>query len=236
MLWEENIEKIKELLEDNLKKQYFLKISSELLMENIDKEEYVRLMEEEKDSFIFNYIIDEKGYFFKAQEKNIEEDEEDEEDEEIYYMDELEPVDRLFHCEVVSHGLDAFRGGDPIAKLQKIINNIHINGIMEICAAHKSQHIGPVGVYVMGFVHCVSNFDLYSEYCKSEIRYITEDNLDKLIYTKEEIDLSQHSHMEYIVTPRKICGIWYKEEVSKDLLLKLQKIAAKLKIKIYKVK
>ena len=123
-----------------------------------------------------------------------------------------------------------------VQNLRNILRSINYS-TMEICAAHKSQHIGPVGVYVMGDMKFVSNIDLCSAY-DAKGRYIYRHYWRiEGIFAKTQIDLSKHSHMEYIVTPHKICGIWVKkEETSKDLLLKLKEIAAKLKIKIYKVK
>lgn len=254
----EEIKEIKEILTWAIpaERKHFLKEVG-WNSKKITEDEFKRLLTEEEETFCFEAELDESSLmcFFKAEREFTEEEvaEEDklfdekyalieeientEEEYEKVYMDQLDPVDGLFHCEVVSHGLAAYSDGDPIEKLQKIMEGIEV-GYMQLCAAHKSQKIGAVGVYLMGHVHCVSNVDLYSEKENNGIksRFILEDNLDKLIYTKEEIDLTKWSHMEYIVTPKKIVGIWYKEEIDKIILKQLKEIAAKLKIKIYKVK
>lgn len=157
------------------------------------------------------------------------------------YVKDLPSPDSLFNCEIVSHGLAAYiekRGDGDVQIVQNLRNILRNNRAMEICAAHKSQHIGPAGIYVMGDVKFVSNIDLCSAYDKTGSRYIYRHYWRvEGVFAKTQIDLSKHSHMEYIVTPKKICGIWVKEgEVSKDLLLKLQEIANKQKIKLYKVK
>lgn len=153
------------------------------------------------------------------------------------YVKDLPSPDRLFNCEIVSHGLAAYIEKRGDVQIVQNLRNILRNNRAEICAAHKSQHIGPAGIYVMGDVKFVSNIDLCSAYDKTG-RYIYRHYWRvEGVFAKTQIDLSKHNHMEYIVIPKKICGIWIKEgEVSKDLLLKLQEIANKLKIKIYKVK
>ena len=157
------------------------------------------------------------------------------------YVKDLPSPDRLFNCEIVSHGLAAYtenRGDVQIVQnLRSIRNSIRNNSSMEICAAHKSQHIGPAGIYVMGDVKFVSNIDLCSAY-DGVGRYVYRHYWRTAgVFSKAQIDLGRHSHMEYIVTPKKICGIWYKEEeVSKDLLLKLEEIARAIKVNLYKVK
>ena len=254
----EKVEEIKEILSWDIpdERKHFIKCIG-WNSEKITEEEYVMLLLNTEETFCFEAEIDESALmcFFKAEREFTEEEAEEEdklfdekhalikeienteEEYEKVYMDQLDPVDGLFHCEVVSHGLAAYSGGDPIEKLQKIMEGIEV-GYMQLCAAHKSQKIGAVGVYLMGHVHCVSNVDLYSEKENNGVksRFILEDNLDKLIYTKEEIDLTKWSHMEYIVTPRKICGIWYKEETKEDIIVELQNIAKDLGVKLYKVK
>ena len=156
------------------------------------------------------------------------------------YVKDLPSPDRLFNCEIVSHGLAAYtqKKGDVqiVQNLRNILRSINYS-TMEICAAHKSQHIGTVGIYVMGDMKFVSNIDLCSAYDRVG-RYVYRHYWRIAgVFSKAQIDLGRHSHMEYIVTPKKICGIWVNEgEVSKDLLLKLQEIANKQKIKLYKVK
>lgn len=157
------------------------------------------------------------------------------------YVKDLPSPDRLFNCEIVSHGLAAYtqkKKGDVqiVQNLRNILRSINYS-TMEICAAHKSQHIGPVGIYVMGDMKFVSNIDLCSAY-DGVGRYVYRHYWRIAgVFSKTQINLCRHSHMEYIVTPKKICGIWYKEgEVSKDLLLKLEEIARAIKVNLYKVK
>lgn len=255
-----DIKEIKEILSWKIprNKQHFVEIVG-YDINKITKEKFVNILKTE-EKFSFECEIDEHELmcYFKAERehtedeiKEIEAKEEAAEEAakleaiekaaEKVYMDELNPVDSLFHCEVVSHGVAAFNGKhtkeEIITGLKDIIECCGIE-MMQLCASHKTQHIGAVGIYVMGYVHCVSNFDLWSHrsYDGGKSRYIDVDCLDKLIYTKEDIDLTKWSHMEYILTPRKIVGLWYKEEVSEALLQELNEIAKDLGIKMYKVK
>lgn len=152
------------------------------------------------------------------------------------YVKDLPSPDRLFNCEIVSHGLAAYKKGGDVQIVQNLRNILRNIANMEICAAHKSQHIGPAGIYVMGDMKFVSNIDLCSSY-DAKGRYIYRHYWQVAgVFAKHQINLSKWSHMEYIVIPKKICGIWYKEEVSKDLLLKLEEIARAIKVNLYKVK
>ena len=78
------------------------------------------------------------------------------------YIKDLPSPDRLFNCEIVSHGLAAYtqkKGGVQIVQnLRNILRSINYS-TMEICAAHKSQHIGTVGLSVLGDVKFVSNIE-----------------------------------------------------------------------------
>lgn len=148
----------------------------------------------------------------------------------MVYASELDKPDCIFNTMVLSHGLNAYNGKNTINNLKKIIDGKD----MEICCAHKYQHIGPVGIYVMGEVHCVSNTDLHS--IKGEKGRAFRMWYAELINSPAEIDFSAWSHMEYIITPRKIVGLWYKEGISEDLLQELQEITRRLNLKVYKVK
>ena len=133
------------------------------------------------------------------------------------YADSMPPVDSLFHNEIWSHGLAAYAGGctkeEIESKLQKINESIADNEPISICCAHKKQHIGEAGIYVRGNCQCVSNIDLASQLDSNGRRYYDSFSFraEGIIYTKDKMDFTKWSHMEIILQPKEIVGIWVKE-------------------------
>ena len=72
-------------------------------------------------------------------------------------------VDALFHNEILSHGLaTGFSGNVNCEELiDRLVDLQQNRNTWTICASHKSQCIGPVGIYVRGFNHYVSNVVLF---------------------------------------------------------------------------
>lgn len=111
-----------------------------------------------------------------------------------------------------SHGLLAFNQGSAEINAQDIVEY----NDMEICCAHESQFIGPIGLFIKGQVQCVSNVDLCSKVGINGKRVFKHD--DYIIDSVDKIDLNKHSHMEAIVSHAEIVGIWIKEDImEKDL-------------------
>lgn len=122
-------------------------------------------------------------------------------------------VDNLFHSMVWSHGLATgylkkVKGNTVINNLKKIINNNN----MQLCCTHKTQHLGPIGVFVQGHVDFASNADLMSDINSygDRVFVLNKDVAETLVYKKDKIDLS-YPHMEVIVNHPIIKALWVKE-------------------------
>ena len=110
-----------------------------------------------------------------------------------------------FDSLVWSHGLQAYNSGSAEKNVQKMMNN----NSMEVCCAHESQYIGPIGVFLKGEAQCVSNTDLCSKINEEGKRVFKND--EHVIDDINKIDLNIHSHMEAIIANFEIVGVWIKE-------------------------
>lgn len=166
------------------------------------------------------------------------------------------PHDSLLDKTIWSHGLSAFSRcteTEAITRLLDITNHKE----WEICCAHKSQRIGPIGVYVKGNVimafnkdalskighdnkrYYIDEFNMYDEGYVDYCSIATEEDRDyyenlfskKPIKTKDEFIVSD-DHNEIIISSTKIVGIWINDKAycTQELI----NIANTLNIKIYK--
>ena len=140
-----------------------------------------------------------------------------EKEEAKLFVEDMPPIDSLFNHEIVSHGLAAYRGSqneDSIMAAYNGISDAMAAGTeIAICCSNKAQRIGPVGIYVRGHVYCASNIDLYSER-EGDSRYVDTRSWryqQGIISSKDQIDLTQWDHNEYIVNPREVIGFWMKD-------------------------
>lgn len=121
--------------------------------------------------------------------------------------------DSLLQAAIYSHGLAAYQGKRSVSDILWDAANIDSHPEWEICCAWKTQHIGPVGIYVRGNVTVASNIDLCSSVSDSGDRvFDTEDWRSRgIFWRREDLDFSQWDHCEFMVQTDEIVGFWIKD-------------------------
>lgn len=123
--------------------------------------------------------------------------------------------DDLFNIMVLSHGVatgySEYSGNNPKSAIRNIIN-IYKHPEWEICCAHKTQMIGPMGIFVMGTNTLVSNYDVHS-YVDSlgERTLCLEENECILVANRDQYRIAKREHTEHFVRNTKIKAIWIKK-------------------------
>lgn len=159
----------------------------------------------------------------------------------IVYVEDLKPYDRAFDLMVWSHGVNAFNRAKSSNEIRSRILSVSMFEDIEICCSHKTQRIGDVGVFVKGEVVCVSNIDLWSKIDqRSGKRFVLKDcyRNSGIIRHFSQYSTDKWSHTEVVVKPRKVCGIWAKENFLNNFYnaMMLDEVARKLGVKVIKVK
>ena len=133
-------------------------------------------------------------------------------------------VDNIFDSMIWAHGLaTGFSGSCDAKEIVNRIVNLDSHSEWQICCSHKSQRVGPIGVYMKGHAQYVSNIDLFSRIDSRGYRVFDPSDWraeEGLIFSPEEISLDSWDHSETILVNHRIVGIWVKEWALKDPSLK----------------
>ena len=124
--------------------------------------------------------------------------------------EEMRP-DSLLQQAIYSHGLAT--GFSGTVSPQEIVERIiSLRGDIEICASWKSQMIGGCGLFIKGDVLFASNADLWSTLNGSGCRiFETSGRRCQLFSKREELDLTQWDHTEFIIKHPQAVGFWMKD-------------------------